>query len=245
MRCPETACGRKQQGEEISQYESILVRQSETEGVCCWRRSRWPRGHSPAVQVDSRTPAARNAVFSRHRAASAWAAVRRRGFAAGGGGFLATPVLRLSLSNLREDLAEAGAARREHYGSVSVSNLVAAELAIAMVLLGSAGLLSKSLYRMFHVDLNFNPANLATRRSTCLAPDTKRPINCGRFPSGSWSTSRPCRGWFPSPIPAICPSRAIAIRRISGCWGIRGTESTIRPCGGRRARITSRHCRPG
>src|SRR6185369_9994253 len=40
--------------------------------------------------------------------------------------------------------------------------LVAAELAIAMVLLASAGLLGKSLYRMFHVDLNFNPANLAT-----------------------------------------------------------------------------------
>jgi predicted permease len=39
---------------------------------------------------------------------------------------------------------------------------VAAELAIAMVLLASAGLLGKSLYRMFHVDLNFNPANLAT-----------------------------------------------------------------------------------
>jgi hypothetical protein len=31
-----------------------------------------------------------------------------------------------------------------------------------MVLLASAGLLGKSLYRMFHVDLNFNPANLAT-----------------------------------------------------------------------------------
>jgi hypothetical protein len=39
---------------------------------------------------------------------------------------------------------------------------VAAELAIAIVLLASAGLLGKSLYRMFHVDLNFNLANLAT-----------------------------------------------------------------------------------
>lgn len=76
--------------------------------------------------------------------------------------FSVTPVLRLSLSNLRKDLAEGG---RRSAGTVWKrfgSNLVAAELAIAMVLLASAGLLGKSLYRMFHVDLNFNPANLAT-----------------------------------------------------------------------------------
>ena len=46
------------------------------------------RGHSPAVPADSGTPAARNAVFSRCRTASARAAVRRRGFTAGDGGLL-------------------------------------------------------------------------------------------------------------------------------------------------------------
>ena len=76
--------------------------------------------------------------------------------------FSVTPVLRLSLSNLREDLAEGGRGAAGTLWKRFGSNLVAAELAIAMTLLASAGLLGKSLYRMFHVDLNFNSANLAT-----------------------------------------------------------------------------------
>ncbi|MGA2740276.1 MAG: ABC transporter permease [Bryobacteraceae bacterium] len=76
--------------------------------------------------------------------------------------FSVTPVLRLSLSNLREDLAEGGRGAAGTVWKRFGSNLVAAELAIAMVLLASAGLLGKSLYRLLHVDLNFNPANLAT-----------------------------------------------------------------------------------
>jgi predicted permease len=76
--------------------------------------------------------------------------------------FSVTPVLRLSLSNLREDLAEGGRGAAGTLWKRFGSNLVVAELAIAMVLLAGAGLLGKSLYRMFHVDLNFNPANLAT-----------------------------------------------------------------------------------
>ena len=76
--------------------------------------------------------------------------------------FSVTPVLRLSLSSLREDLAGGGRGSAGILWKRFGSNLVAAELAIAMVLLASAGLLGKSLYRMFHVDLNFNPANLAT-----------------------------------------------------------------------------------
>jgi macrolide transport system ATP-binding/permease protein len=76
--------------------------------------------------------------------------------------FSVTPVLRLSLANLREDLAEGGRGSAGTLWKRFGANLVAAELAIAMVLLASAGLLGKSLYRMFHVGLNFHPANLAT-----------------------------------------------------------------------------------
>jgi len=76
--------------------------------------------------------------------------------------FSVTPVLRLSLSNLREDLAEGGRGSSGRLWKRFGSNLVGAELALAMMLLASAGLLGKSLYRMFHVDLNFNPTNLAT-----------------------------------------------------------------------------------
>ena len=42
------------------------------------------------------------------------------------------------------------------------ANLVVLELAIAMVLLVGAGLLGKSLYRLLHVELNFQPDHLAT-----------------------------------------------------------------------------------
>ena len=73
-----------------------------------------------------------------------------------------TPMLRLSLTNLREDLAEGGRGSSGTLWKRFGSHLAAAELAIAMVLLASAGLLVNSLYHMFHVDLNFNPANLAT-----------------------------------------------------------------------------------
>jgi len=76
--------------------------------------------------------------------------------------FAVTPVLRLSLSNLREDLAEGGRGSVGTLWKRFASRLMAAELAIATVLLASAGLLGKSLFRMFHVDLNFNASNLAT-----------------------------------------------------------------------------------
>jgi macrolide transport system ATP-binding/permease protein len=76
--------------------------------------------------------------------------------------FSVTPILRLSLANLRDDLAEGGRGSAGTLWKRFGANLVAAELAIAMVLLASAGLLGKSLYRMFHVGLNFHTANLAT-----------------------------------------------------------------------------------
>ena len=50
---------------------------------------------------------------------------------------------------------------RSHWRGMG-SSLVSAEVALAVTLLVSAGLLSKSLYRILHVDLNFNPSHLAT-----------------------------------------------------------------------------------
>jgi hypothetical protein len=44
------------------------------------------------------------------------------------------------------------------------SNLVVVELAIAVVLLVGAGLLTKSLYRLLHVENGLEPDHLATRR---------------------------------------------------------------------------------
>lgn len=76
--------------------------------------------------------------------------------------FTLIPVSRLPLSQIREDLAEGG---RGYAGSLwrrFGGNLVAVELAIAVVLLVGAGLLAKSFYRLLLVDLGFNPDHLAT-----------------------------------------------------------------------------------
>ena len=76
--------------------------------------------------------------------------------------FSVTPMLRLAGVNVREGLAEGSR------GSGSVlwrrlgSNLVVAELAIAMVLLAGAGLLGKSFYKLLHVELGFEADHLAT-----------------------------------------------------------------------------------
>jgi len=73
-----------------------------------------------------------------------------------------TPTLRLSLSEIREGLAEGGRGAAGTMWRRFGSNLVAAELAIAMVLLAGAGLLGKSFYRLLHVELGFQPDHLAT-----------------------------------------------------------------------------------
>jgi macrolide transport system ATP-binding/permease protein len=76
--------------------------------------------------------------------------------------FSLPPVLRLPLAKLREGLTEGG---RGYAGTVwrrFGANLVAVELAIAVVLLVGAGLLGKSFYRLLHVDIGFQPDHLAT-----------------------------------------------------------------------------------
>ncbi len=75
--------------------------------------------------------------------------------------FSITPALRLSVANLREDLAEGGRSAAGRTWKRLGSHLVALELAIAVILLAGAGLLGKSFYRLLHVNLNFNPDHLA------------------------------------------------------------------------------------
>ncbi|QNI35776.1 ABC transporter permease [Edaphobacter albus] len=76
--------------------------------------------------------------------------------------FSLTPVLRLPTASMREALNEGDR------GSVGAlwrrmgANLVVLELTVAVVLLVAAGLLGKSFYRLLHVDLAFDPSNLAT-----------------------------------------------------------------------------------
>jgi predicted permease len=76
--------------------------------------------------------------------------------------FSITPILRLPSRDIRENLNEGG---RGYAGTLwrrFGANLVAVELAVAVVLLVGAGLLGKSFYRLLHVELGFQPDHLAT-----------------------------------------------------------------------------------
>ena len=78
--------------------------------------------------------------------------------------FSITPILRLPLSEIKDGLNEGA---RGYAGTVwrrFGANLVAVELAIAVVLLVGAGLLGKSFYRLLHVEVGFQTDHLATVR---------------------------------------------------------------------------------
>ncbi|HEY3928793.1 MAG TPA: ABC transporter permease [Candidatus Koribacter sp.] len=77
--------------------------------------------------------------------------------------FAITPLSRLAANDeLRNDLAEGGRGGSGMVWRRFASNLVVLELAIAVVLLAGAGLLGKSLYRLLHVQVGFDPEHLAT-----------------------------------------------------------------------------------
>jgi predicted permease len=76
--------------------------------------------------------------------------------------FSLTPVLRLPTATMREALNDGDRASAGTLWRRLGANLVVLELTIAVVLLVGAGLLGKSFYRLLHVDLAFEPGNLAT-----------------------------------------------------------------------------------
>jgi predicted permease len=76
--------------------------------------------------------------------------------------FSITPSLRVSLQAIRDGLAEGSRGSAGTTWQRLGANLVVVELAVAVVLLAGAGLLGKSLYRLLHVELGFQPDHLAT-----------------------------------------------------------------------------------
>jgi macrolide transport system ATP-binding/permease protein len=74
----------------------------------------------------------------------------------------ATPMLRLSFQKVHEGLAEGDRAAAGRLWRRLGARMVVVELAVAVVLLASAGLLGRSLYRLLHVPLGFDPDHLAT-----------------------------------------------------------------------------------
>jgi macrolide transport system ATP-binding/permease protein len=82
----------------------------------------------------------------------------------------ATPLLRLSIQKAREAMADGDRGSGSHFWRTLGANLVVVELVIAVMLLAGAGLLGRSLYRLLHVPLGFDPSHLATMR--VMAPGT-------------------------------------------------------------------------
>ncbi len=76
--------------------------------------------------------------------------------------FALAPLVRLPLTRVQEGLAEGSRGSSGVVWRRFGANLVVVELALAVVLLVSAGLLGKSFYRLLHVDLGFQPEQLAT-----------------------------------------------------------------------------------
>jgi predicted permease len=76
--------------------------------------------------------------------------------------FSLTPMLRLSLPEMRAGLAEGSRGSAGTAWRNLGSKLVVLELATAVVLLAGAGLLGQSLYRLLHVEIGFDADRLAT-----------------------------------------------------------------------------------
>jgi predicted permease len=73
-----------------------------------------------------------------------------------------TPILQLSFREVRDGLTDGDRGAAGRFWRRLGANLVVVELAVAVVLLAGAGLLGKSLYRLLHVPLGFDPNYLAT-----------------------------------------------------------------------------------
>jgi len=85
--------------------------------------------------------------------------------------FSVTPILRLSMQDMRAGLAQGSRGSSGDVWRRLGPRLVIAQLAIAVVLLVGAGLLGKSLYRLLHVELGFHADHLATLE--LVAPQTQ------------------------------------------------------------------------
>ncbi len=108
------------------------------------------------------------------------------------GGMLcsAGPALYLLRSDMQKDLAEGGRSSAGRGWRRLGANLVALELAITVVLLVGAGLLTKSLYRLLHVDMGIAADHLAMVHVTSPGPwqDDKRNIALERQVVAAMST---------------------------------------------------------
>ena len=94
--------------------------------------------------------------------------------------FALTPVLRISFSEMVAGLKDDGRGSAGTSWRRLGARLVVAELAVAVLLLVSAGLFSKSLYRLLHVDIGFNAEHLSAMVVTPVSVHTRPTDATGR-----------------------------------------------------------------
>jgi macrolide transport system ATP-binding/permease protein len=87
--------------------------------------------------------------------------------------FSLTPTLRVRFGKVRDDLAEGGRTAAGAGWRRLGANLVVVELAAAMLLLASAGLLARSFYHLLQVEIGMQPDHVAVL--TLSAPDKRYP----------------------------------------------------------------------
>jgi predicted permease len=151
--------------------------------------------------------------------------------------FSFTPMLRLSKATLRDDLNEgsrgAGGTLWRRLGS----NLVVVELAVAMVLLVSAGLLGKSFYRLLHVDIGFQPDHLATFQ--VVAPELKY----GKDPEAAALSRRILSDV--SALPGVKSAALVSMLPISGNGNTNWIRIAGKPYDGRHNEVNERDVSAG
>jgi len=137
----------------------------------------------------------------------------------------AAPVSRLSITDLLAGLANGARGSSSAWRRFG-SNLVVVELALAIVLLGAAGLLGKSFYRILHVELNFDPAHLATLEIDAnTGYDTtarQLALSHGLMEAVSSVPGVESSGIVSSHLPVTCNCDATAYRLLGQPWN--GTQ---------------------
>lgn len=137
----------------------------------------------------------------------------------------AAPVSRLSVTDLLAGLANGARGSSSAWRRFG-SNLVVFELSLAIVLLAGAGLLGKSFYRILHVELNFEPAHLATLEIDAnTGYDTtarQLALSHGLMEAVSSVPGIESAGIVSSHLPVTCNCDATAYRLLGQPWN--GTQ---------------------
>ena len=126
------------------------------------------------------------------------------------------PVARLLKSDLVDALKEGG-----HGATVGIHRqrmrgaLVAAEVAFAIVLLVSAGLMVRTLWALTHVDLGFEPEHVLTLRTSLPQADYPRPEQVVSFYERAIVQLRQLRG-----VTDVGAVRSLPLGSTIGDWGL-------------------------